>query len=77
MQPDTFRDWLRERGCSFDEPPRERGAGLTAVTVRRGDRAAELPKASSRKDLDPEEVRHIVDALGLDWRELPGPQSRV
>lgn len=33
--------------------------------------------AGSRKDLDPEVVGQIVDALGLDPNELPGPQSRV
>ena len=77
MHPDTFRNWLRQRGRTFDKHPRERGAGPTSVTVRSGDRVAELPKASSHKDLDPEEVRRIVDALGLDWHELPGPRSRV
>jgi hypothetical protein len=77
MTPDTFRHWLRERGCSFDQHEHHAGEGVPAVTVRRGDRRAELPMASSRKDLDPAVVGEIVEALGLDPNELPGPQSRV
>ena len=47
------------------------------MTVRFGDRSAVLPDIGSRKRLDPRVVRKIVDELGLDWNELPGPTSRV
>jgi hypothetical protein len=47
------------------------------VTVRLGDRRAVLPEIGSHKRLDPTVVRKIVDELGLDWNELPGPASRV
>lgn len=77
MTPETFRHWLAERGCSFDEHQREHGKGVAPVTVRRGGRKAVMPEAASRKDLDPGVVDEIVEALGLDPNELPGPQSRV
>lgn len=77
MTPDTFRRWLGERGCSFEEHERAKGKGVAAVTVRRHGRRAVLPDSASRKDLDPSVVGEIVETLGLDPRELPGPQSRV
>ena len=40
-------------------------------------RRAFLPDIGSDKRLDPRVVRKIVDELGLDWNELPGPSSRV
>ena len=75
MTPETFRRWLADRGCDFERHPREKSGGVPSVTVRRGGRKAELPEAPSRKDLDPEEVRRIVEALDLDWRELPGQDA--
>jgi hypothetical protein len=75
MTPDTFRTWLSERGCRFEQHGRQ-GGGLPSVTVRRGDRSAVLYDSTSRKDLDPDEVRRVVDALDLDPAELPGPASR-
>jgi hypothetical protein len=78
MESATFRHWLTERGCSF-EAGRDTGhtQGHAYVTVRRGDRRAVLPDVGTRKSLDPRVVRQIIDALGLDWNELPGPASRV
>jgi len=76
MTPQTFRKWLSERGCTFEQHGRDE-EGLPAVTVRREGLRSELSDATSHKDLDPEEVRRVVDELGLDWRELPGPASRV
>jgi hypothetical protein len=75
MTPDTFRTWLAERGCSFEQHGRSEG-GLPSVTVRRGGRSAVLYDATSRKDLDPDQVRQVVEALDLDPAELPGPASR-
>ena len=36
-----------------------------------------LPEVGTHKALDPRAVRQIVDDLGLDWNELPGPKSRT
>lgn len=73
----TFRKWLADRGCRF-EPGNDTGAhGHAFVTVHLGDRKAVLPEVGSHKALDPRTIRQIVDDLGLDWNELPGPASRV
>ena len=78
MESATFRRWLSERGCSFDAgKDTVKAHGHAYVTVRRGDRKAVLPDIGSHKALDPRVVRQIVDDLGLDWNELPGPASRV
>ena len=65
MTPDIFRQWLRDRGCSFEEHERRRGEGVAAVTVRRGPHRSELPLASSRMDLQEEDVRRVVEELDL------------
>ena len=78
MESATFRRWLSERGCSFDAgKDTVRTRGHAYVTVRLGGRSAVLPDIGSRKRLDPRVVRKIVDELGLDWNELPGPASHV
>lgn len=78
MESATFRRWLSERGCSFDAgKDTVRTQGHAHVTVRLGDRKAVLPDIGSHKALDPRVVRQIVNDLGLDWNELPGPASRV
>jgi hypothetical protein len=78
MEVTTFRHWLSERGCTFEAGKDTVGThGHAYVTVRRGERKAILPEVGTRKRLDPRVVRQIVDELGLDWNELPGPASRV
>lgn len=77
MNTETFREWLRERGCTFEQHERGRGEGHVTVTVRCEGRRAELPAAGATEDLDPATVDEVVEALGLDAAELPGPQSRV
>jgi hypothetical protein len=77
MTPETFRKWLAERGCTFEDTERKRGEGVASVVVRCGPRRSELPYASSRMDLQEEEVRRIMAELDLPFEELPGPQSRV
>ena len=78
MESETFRQWLSERGCTFEAGKDTVGThGNARVTVRRGDRRSVLPEVGSKKRLDPGTVRQIVDELGLDWNELPGPASRV
>jgi len=77
MNLETFRQWLRERGCFFDEREHERGGGHVTVTARREGKRSVLPAAGAHKDLDPTEVGRVVDELGLDPSELPRDQSRV
>ncbi len=78
MESETFRQWLSERGCTFEAGKDTVGThGNARVTVHRGDRRSVLPEVGSKKRLDPRTVRQIVDELGLDWNELPGPASRV
>ena len=79
MESATFKKWLAERGCTFELHDRAKGKhmGSASVAVCRGDRRAVLPLIGSKKRLDPDIVRRIVEDLGLDWSELPGPASRV
>jgi hypothetical protein len=78
MESATFRKWLADRGCRFDHHEhQERGHGHGIATVHRDGRSAQFPLLGSRKHLDPDEVRRICEALGLDWKELPGPKSQV
>ena len=78
MRSDTFRKWLEDRGCRFEQHVRGTGgAGHSALTVRRGPLSATLPLVGTKQDLDARVVRGIVEAPDLDPSELPGPQSRV
>jgi hypothetical protein len=78
MESATFREWLAERGCRFEAGKDSVGThGHVYVTVHRGDRKAILPDVGTKKRLDPAAVHQIVDELGLDRNELPGPMSRV
>lgn len=78
MESATFRKWLAERGCRFEAgKDTVETVGHAYVTVHRGNRRAVLPDIGTKKALDPRIVREIVDTLGLDRSELPGPMSRV
>ena len=77
MQSATFRKWLAERGCRFDQPEHERGEGQVMVTVHREGRTSQAPLSSSHQDIDPRDAHRVCEELGLDWKELPGPKGRV
>ncbi|MDP4006371.1 hypothetical protein [Methylobacterium sp. NEAU K] len=78
MEPATFRQWLAERGCRFDSGKDSAGThGHASVTVHHGHRKSVLPGIGTKQALDPAVVRQIVDDLGLDRSELPGPVSRA
>lgn len=78
MESETFRQWLAERGCRFAAGKDSIGAhGHAYVTVHLGDRQAVLPEIGTKKALDERTVRRIVDELGLNWNDLPGPSSRA
>lgn len=70
MQSATFRKWLAEHGCRFDQHEHERrGEGPVLVTVHREGRKSQVPLGGSRQDLDPRDVRRACEELGLDWDE--------
>jgi hypothetical protein len=78
MESATFRKWLAERGCAFDQHATGQGAhGIASVTAHREGRKAVIPLVGSRKRLDPRQVREIVESLGLDPSDLPGEKSRA
>ena len=78
MESATFRKWLEERGCRFDQHEHEhRHHGPVMVTVHHEGRTSVAPLGGSRQALDPRDVRGVCEELGLDWSELPGPEGRV
>ena len=78
MESATFRKWLAEQGCRFDQHEhQQRHQGPVMVTVHRDGRKAEVPLGGSRQQLDPRVVRQACEELGLDPSELPGPKGRV
>ena len=63
MESATFRKWLAERGCRFDQHEHEkRGEGQVIVTVHRDGRKAEILRSSALGG-----VRQACEELGLDW----------
>jgi len=76
MNAETFRNWLADHGCSFEQTEQKLGQGAVSIVARREGRRSEIPRAASKMDLREEDVRRIVDELDLPFRELPGPQSR-
>jgi hypothetical protein len=71
MQSATFRKWLAEHGCRFDQHEHERrGEGAVLVTVHREGRKSQVALGGSRQDLDPRDARRACEELGLDWNEL-------
>ena len=78
MESATFRKWLAERGCAFDQHATGQGThGTASVTAHREGRKAVIPLVGSRKRLDRRQVLEIVESLGLDPAALPGEKSRV
>jgi len=78
MESATFRKWLAEQGCRFDQHHHEtRHEGPVMVTVHREGRTTEVPLGGSRQILDMRVVARACEELGLDFSQLPGPKSRV
>ena len=77
MENATFRKWLTEQECRFDTQNEERGEGHGTVTIHREGRTAKLPLVGSRHELDPDSVRQVCEALGLNWSDLPGSKGRA
>jgi hypothetical protein len=78
MEAGTFRNWLVEKGCRIDAGEHPRGhEGHGEITVHREGRKTRLPLTGMHHALDPRIVRGVCDELGLDFKQLPGPQGRV
>ena len=77
MESTTFRKWLIEQGCRVDTQHEGRGDGHGTLTIHREGRTAELSLVGARHELDPQSVRQVCEALGLEWSDLPGPKGRV
>lgn len=77
MESATFRKWLADRGCRFDQHEQRRHEGPVMVTVHREGKKSEVPLGGSQQIIDPRIVRRACEELGLDWTQLPGPASRV
>ena len=76
MEAATFRRWLEDRGCRFEQGEEARGEGHAFLTVRREGRLARLPLVGSKMALDFATEQAICEALDLDWSELPGVQRQ-
>lgn len=75
MRADTLKAWLEDKGCRFDQGPRDRGEGHATLTVKLKGRESTLPKVGTHEDLKPEEVQQIVNDLGLEKEALPGSED--
>jgi hypothetical protein len=76
MESATFRKWLAERGCAFDQHATGRGThGIASVTAHREGSKAVIPLVGSPKRLDPRQVKEIVESLGLDPSDLPAKKA--
>ncbi len=61
MNAPELRKWLSKRGCTFET----RKGGSGHITVRRGNRASQLPMHGGRKELGSGLVSKIKKDLGL------------
>ena len=61
MNAPELRKWLSKRGCTFET---HKGGG-GHITVRRGNRASQLPMHGGRKELGSGLVSKIKKDLGL------------
>ena len=62
MNANDLRRWLKKRGCTFVSHK----GGSGHLTVRRGNRASQLPMHGGRKELGTGLVRKIKKDLGLE-----------
>jgi len=75
MRADTFKQWLEKQGCRFDEHSHDRGQGHAGAVVKLEGKASIMPLAETHQDLDEEDIRRVVEELGLDMAQLPGSQD--
>ena len=75
MRSDTFKKWLEEKGCRFDQ--HERGEGHASVIVKLGGKETILPLIGTHQDLKKEDVERIAEELGLDKSDLPSGEDTI
>ncbi len=75
MRADTFKQWLEEQGCRFDEHSHDRGQGHASAVIKLAGKESVLPLTGTHQNLDGEDVRRVVAELGLDITKLPGSQD--
>ena len=75
MRADTFKQWLEEQGCRFDEHSHDRGQGHAGAVAKFEGKKSVLPLTGTHQDIDAEIVRRVVEELGLDMTKLPGSQN--
>jgi|GEM_PF-311617 len=75
MRADTFKQWLKEQGCRFEEHSHDRGQGHADAVVKFEGKESVLPLAETHQNLDRKDVRRVVEELGLDMTKLPGSQD--
>ena len=75
MRADTLKEWLSEKGASFEEHGHDRSQGHSSVLVKLEGKESVLPLVGTSQDLSSDDVKRIVDDLGLGSEELPGGQD--
>ena len=76
MRADTFKSWLRKKGCRFDAHNAHRGAGHSSLGIRLGDRRSTLPLVGTHQNIPATDVSRILHDLNLNAQELPGPLAK-
>ena len=75
MRVDTLKQWLEDQGCHFNEHSHERGQGHVSVVAKLEGKESILPLAGAHQDLNGDDIKRVVEELGLDMTKLPGSQD--
>lgn len=75
MRMDTFKQWLEEQGCRFDEHSHERGQGHASAVIKLEGKESVMSLLGAHQDLDGEDIKRVVKELGLDITKLPGSKD--
>lgn len=71
MRADTLKNWLKDKGCRFDEHKHDRAEGHGSLAIKLGDKHSVLPLAGTHQDLDDNDVERVLSELGLTDKDLP------
>ena len=77
MRADTFKNWLRKKGCRFDSHEHERGEGHSSLEIKLGDRRATLPLVGTHQNIPAPDISRILHDLNLHAQDLPGPMGKA
>ena len=73
MRADTFKSWLRKKGCRFDTHHHDRGEGHSSLGIKLGERRSTLPLIGTHQNIPATDVSRILHDLNLHAQDLPGP----